>query len=101
MILHSARADNSLAEKARFILTYEDTLVPVPLMAFPHFDSKGVVKEMCQKDISFIQPTLEKYCHDSNGVIFKVCGCYDVIKADTFYLPQGYSGDALWKDTPR
>jgi hypothetical protein len=60
------------------VLTYKDTLVEVPKIAFPHFDKSGKVRQMChQKGISFIQPNLNKYVTDERGIMFKACGhCY-------------------------
>jgi hypothetical protein len=84
--------DTSVGEDPCVVLTYEDTLIPVPKVAFPHFDKHGKVHQMCiQKAISFIQPNLNKYVKPGKGMVIKACSHFDVIGSDeAFYLPQGY-----------
>jgi hypothetical protein len=92
-------------------LTFEDTLMPVPKIAFPHFDEQFNVREMCpQKGIIFVQPNLDQHAQGEGvGLIFKPCGHFDVIKSDQkWFLPfgyclvdQGYGLEAHWGDCPR
>jgi hypothetical protein len=88
-------SDEEVVEAEPFpeLPTFEQTLIPVPRVAFPHFDNQMQVREMCpQKEIIFVQPNLDKYAQeDGTGVLFKLCGHFDVIKSDQkWFLPIGY-----------